>query len=265
MRIFAAAALFTAAILLHTTAHAVQFPKYNISLRDVIATLEKPFDYGKSGEPEITSVRADFFQRSTIAGKNRELRAEGQMLLKTASSNEPLKFRFDYFRPTRQEIVCDGNSLWVYLPENRQVILSDVSDFFDPARSGGLGSRGVNFLQGLGRISKDFNIGFNRVMNDQSGNFILELTPKRSSATIQKLYITVSRLAMELRFGTRPQTALPPAVPTQQNPFPILSTTVVDHDGNSTTMEFINPQTNVMITDLIFKFSPPANIQVVRP
>lgn len=245
--------------------YALQIPKNNVSLSDVIAAVEKPFSMDRSEQPEIENVRADFFQRSTISEKKKEYRADGQMYLKTATRSEPLKFRFDYFRPTRQEIVCDGNTLWIYLPENRQVIQSDVSDFFDPARARSVRDRGINFLQGLGRISKDFSIIFNRTITDQAGNYILELTPKRSSVSIRKLFLTVNREAMDKRYGSRIQSALPPANPQQLHPFPILSSTVVDHDGNSTTMEFSNAATNSMVSDMLFKFDVPPDAQVVRP
>ncbi|HXC93818.1 MAG TPA: outer membrane lipoprotein carrier protein LolA [Geobacteraceae bacterium] len=244
---------------------ALQIPKYNVSLIDVINTVEKPFKPDRNGQTELSSVRADFFQRSTIAEKKKEYRADGQMYLKPASGSEPLKFRFDYFRPTRQEIVCDGRTLWVYLPENREVIQSDVSEFFDPSRHDISRDRALNFLQGLGRISKDFTIIFNSSMSDPAGNYILELTPRRASVTIEKLFITVNRESLIDRTGTRPQLNVPPAKNPESHLFPILSTTVVDHDGNSTTMEFSNIRANEMISDLTFKFDVPPEIQVVRP
>ena len=244
---------------------ALQIPQYNVSLGDVINTVEKPFKPDRNGLTELASVRADFFQRSTIAEKKKEFRADGQMYLKPASGSEPLKFRFDYFRPTRQEIVCDGKTLWVYLPENREVIQSDVSEFFDPSLHDISRDRGVNFLQGLGRISKDFTITFNSPMSDAGGNYILELTPRRSSATIAKLFITVNRESLFDRTGTRPQVNAPQARAPESHLFPILSTTVVDHDGNSTTMEFSNIRSNEMISDMTFTFDVPPQVQVVRP
>ena len=252
-------------VLAAGSADALQIPRSNLSLNDVISVVEKPFQFDRSGRPQIENVRADFFQRSTLAAKKKEYRAEGEMFLQAASSVEPLKFRFDYFRPTRQEVVCDGKTLWVYLPENRQVIQSDVAEFFDPMRSNPARDRGINFLQGLGRISKDFTILFNNPMIDAAGNYILELTPLRSSATIRKLYITVNRESLMDAKGTRPQTNSPPARPFEPHLFAILSTTVVDHDGNSTTMEFSNIRTNGMMSDMLFNFMPPAEAQVVRP
>lgn len=260
--------LLTALLLVQLSAvaaDALRIPQYNVTLNDVINTVEKPFRPDKSGFAPLENVRADFFQRSTIAAKKREFRADGEMYLKTASGTEPLKFRFDYFRPTRQEIVCDGRTLWVYLPENRQVIQSDVSEFFDPARFDQSRGRAVNFLQGLGRISKDFTIVFGRNMTDQAGNYLLELTPRRASATIEKLYLTVNRESLQELTGTSPQLNAPQAKTPQSHLFPLLATTVVDHDGNSTTMEFSNIQPNGMVADMIFAFSPPPDAQVVRP
>lgn len=260
--------LLTALLLVQfsvVAADALRIPQYNVTLTDVINTVEKPFRLDKSGVAPLDTVRADFFQRSTIAAKKREFRADGEMYLKVASSTEPLKFRFDYFRPTRQEIVCDGRTLWVYLPENREVIQSDVAEFFDPTRFDQSRGRGVNFLQGLGRISKDFTIVFGRTMTDQAGNFILELTPRRASPTIEKLYLTVNRQSLQDMTGTRPQINAPQARPPESHLFPLLATTVVDHEGNSTTMEFSNIQANGMVSDLTFTFSPPPDAQVVRP
>ena len=236
----------------------------NVGLQDVIATVEVAFKPDRSGTPPLTDVVADFFQRSTIAGKEREMRADGQMFLKTATANEPLMFRFDYYRPATQEVVCDGKTLWVYLRENQQVILSDVSEFFNPFRFDPERDRAVNFLQGLGRISKDFEVLFSPQRQDQAGNYILELTPRRASVSIEKLFIVVSRDAV-LRRAFAKQGRNDFAANRQELLFPILSTTVFDHEGNRTTMEFSNVKTNSRLPESIFFFAVPAGIEVVRP
>lgn len=247
-------------------AEALQIPRVNVGLNDVIATVEAPFRFGRGGNPELESVRADFFQRSTIAAKKTEQRADGEMYLKPASASQPLKFRFDYFRPARQEVVCDGRTLWVYLPENRQVIVSDVAEFFDPYRYDPLRDRATNFLQGLGRISKDFTITFAERSTDMDGNYILELRPLRASPMIERLFLTVSRDAVLGRLGGgRPVTNAPSMMKQEQRLFAILSTTVTDHDGNSTTMEFSNIRSNEMVPEVLFSFDIPSFARVVRP
>ena len=236
-----------------------------VGLNDVIDTVEQPFKIGRNGLPPLTSVSADFFQRSTIAAQKRELRADGQMFLKPATGSEPLMFRFDYFRPLSQDIICDGRSLWMYQPDNRQVILSDVRDTFDPdSRFNPERDRATNFLQGLSRISKDFEITFASNVRDVAGNYVLELIPRRASVSIDKLYLVVHKDAV-LRHAYSRQGRNDYALNRPELAFPILSTTVIDPDGNTTTMEFSNIKTNVFLSDLLFKFMPPADVQVVRP
>lgn len=265
MRTFRLLTLSWLLLLSTAMAHARQLPRTTVGLNDVIATVEKPFQLDRDGFPPLSTVQADFFQRTTIAAKKREFRADGEMLLQIATSTTALKFRFEYFRPMRQEVVCDGKTFWVYLPENRQVLQSDVSEFFDPDRFSGPRSRAVNFLQGLGRISKDFSIAFGQPMNDPVGNYILELTPRRASAFIEKLSITVNRESLQATIGGLPPSVIPSARPEPTHLFPILSTTVIDHDGNSTTMEFSNIRENGSLSEMLFEFVPPLDVQVVRP
>jgi outer membrane lipoprotein-sorting protein len=236
------------------------------SLNEVIDVVEAPFRLDRNGNPLLENVRADFFQRSTLVEKQKEIRADGQMYFKPATGSEPLKFRFDYYRPTSQEIICDGRTLWIYLRENRQVILSDVGEFFDPLHYNPARDRAINFLQGLGRISKDFTITFGPQMQDIAGNYILELRPKRASATVERLFITVSRDAVMLRIGGNPVvSSRQPLAEPDLRLFAILSTTVTDHEGNSTTIEFSNVQINSLVSDLTFEFNPPPDVQIVRP
>lgn len=233
--------------------------KVNIGLQDVIRTVEEMFRPDKQGEQPLIDVVADFFQRSTLA-KGREMRADGQMLLRFAGEGRPLMFRFDYYRPTRHEIICDGKTLWTYLPENRQVILGDVAFAFNPFTSDSRHDRAVNFIQGLGRISRDFEIVFSSQQYDPQGNYILELQPRRAMVSIEKIFMVVHRDAVLLhKQGT------PFSLSTQELLFPILSTTVFDHQGNSTTMEFSNIKANSRLQPAVFNFVVPADIQVVKP
>jgi len=265
MSIFRLVVVVASLLVSVVTAGALQLPGTAVGLKEVIAAVEGPFRLDRNGNPELESVQADFFQRSTIAEKKREMRADGRMYIKPASEHQPLKFRFEYYRPARQEVVCDGRNLWVYLPENRQVILSDVEEFLDPQRNNPVRDRGINFLQGLGRISKDFTITFAQRSTDAEGNYILELRPNRANVMIQRLFITVSREAVLRRVGGLPRTDVPSAVPRDERLFAILSTTVLDHDGNSTTMEFSSIRTNEMMPEMLFTVNVPADFRLVRP
>lgn len=265
-----------------------------VGLRDVIATVETAFKADRTGQLPISDFTADFFQRTQLAREGRELRGDGQILVKLATANSPLMYRFEYFRPYQQEIVSDGTTLWIYHPENREVIQSDVSFLYNRPGFNPDRDRAVNFLQGIGRISKDFQINFAAGMNDAAGNYILELNPRHAMLSIRRILLVVNRDSVLSQVtGTNsppgppavqqaPSRALPlPARPTlgtsaQFGPlppvggrssevFPILATTQEDQEGNSTTMEFSNIRINNRLMDSSFSFLIPPGAQVVRP
>lgn len=259
----------------------------NVGLNHVIATIEKSFKADRSGAAPIADFTADFFQRTLLAKDGREMRGEGQISARLASATSPLMYRFQYFTPYQQEIVSDGNSLWIYHPENREVILSDVSFVynrpgFDPDRD-----RAVNFLQGLGRISKDFQINFAAGMYDSAGNYVLELNPRHAMLNTRRILLVVNRLSVLSQASGKsgpPAAANRPAPPVPRpslgpsaqfgplppvgglsDPFPLLSTTVEDQEGNSTAMEFTNIRINNRFPQSFFSFLIPPGVQVVRP
>ena len=241
----------------------------NVGLQDVIDTVEKSFRPNPSdpfGVPPLQTVSADFFQCSTLAADQREMRADGQMFLRSATKRDPIMFRFDYFRPLRHEIVSNGRNLWTYLPENRQVILSDMTSVFNPLTFDPDRDRATNFLQGLPRFSKDFQVVFSTSRQDIAGNYVLELTPRRATAAIARLYIVVNRetVLSYVRSG-RNIAATFSTLARPEWAFPILSTTMVDHGGNTTTIEFSNARANIMLNDGLFTFAIPPGVQVVKP
>ncbi len=274
--------LLAALIMCALTGQAFAVTQVNVGLSDVIATVEKSFTPDSSGLAPISDVTADFFQRTTLVKDRRELRGDGRMTVKMATSNSPLMYRFEYFRPYWQEIVSDGKALWIYHPENREVILADVSFLynsqFNASNYNPERDRSVNFLQGLGRISRDFQINFASGMNDAAGNYVLELTPRRAMINTRRIFLVVNRdTVMPFVKGKTPQSnpggaTLPPQFGAkapvgapQSDPFPVLSSTVEDQDGNTTTIEFSNIRINNRLPLSTFIFTVPAGVQIVKP
>jgi len=270
--------LLTALFISSWTSQLLAAPQVNVGLSDVIATVEKSFQPDASGITPISDVTADFFQRTLLAKDQRELRGDGRMSVKMPTDRTPLMYRFEYFRPYWQEIVSDGNSLWIYHPENREVILSDVSFLYnrlsnrlpyDPE-----GDRAVNFLQGLDRISRDFQINFASGMYDTAGNYVLELTPRRAMLNTRRIFMVVNRDSVlqyisgkegmngmgQPQFGAKA-----PLASLQSDTFPILSTTDYDQAGNSTTIEFSNIRINNRLPLSTFTFIVPAGVQIIKP
>ncbi len=277
--------------LMTVTAHAAQ--QVTVGLNDVIATVEKSFKAGSNGQAPVGDFTADFFQRTQMKKEGREMRGDGVASVKLATASSPLMYRFQYYRPYQQEIVSDGKSLWIYHPENREVILSDVSFIYDRPGFNPDRDNAVNFLQGLGRISKDFQINFASGMYDAAGNYVLELNPRRAMLNTKRILLVVSRDSVlshvtgatpltsgrapgspqsrtlppspRSPFGTPAPFAGMPAFAGASDPFPLLSSTVEDQEGNSTTMEFANVKTNAALPEAAFSFLIPPGVQVVKP
>lgn len=264
-------------------------PAWAVSLGDVIRTMETPFQAETDKDLRIYDYSADFFQESKIASLDRLQRANGRVEVafdyERPQTVPGVKFRWQYDQPTTQEIVSDGKSLWVYLPENNQVILSDI-ERVNEARQ----NDPMTFLTGLGNLSRDFQISWAVPNNDIDGNYVLELRPRRVSSLMNRLVIVVDRYAVEAYLNRgqeeNPQDSISPPQDRrlgQPSPggrnfnfpgsridsnglwFPILSTTVYDPNGNSTIIEFSNLRVNFGVSDLSFKFIMPAGVQVVRP
>lgn len=274
-------------LCLNVAAHAAQ--QVNIGLNDVIATVEESFKAANNGQaPPISDFTADFFQRTLLKKEGREMRSDGVVSVRLATATSPLMYRFQYYRPYQQEIVSDGNSLWIYHPENREVILSNVSFIYNRPGFNPDRDSAVNFLQGLGRISKDFQISFASGMYDAAGNYVLELHPRRAMLNTRRMLLVVSRnsvlshksgkaptpaaagsrslpTAPRAPFGTPAPFAGMPAFGGTSDPFPLLSSTVEDQEGNSTTMEFANVKINTRPMNAEFSFLIPPGVQVVKP
>src|SRR3989475_4151668 len=131
------------------------------SLDDVVRGVESA--YGR-----MIDLKADFNQTSFNKSLNSTIPARGVVYLKKGG-----KLRWEYSEPTRQEIVSDGKTLWVYTPSLGQVNTGPAPE----ALSGPAGS----FLAGLGRLREHFTVRFLNPASprDADGNIPLDLTPNQ--------------------------------------------------------------------------------------
>jgi outer membrane lipoprotein carrier protein len=210
-------------------------------LKDVVAALEK-------GYAGLQDVQADFTQRTTIAGINREQKGNGEVLLKRPASATAM-FRFDYAKP-KQQIISNGRQVWFYIPENRQVMVSPVAEMFK-----GGNSIALSYLTGLGHVSRDFDVSFAKEPRDRNGNYQLVLVPKKPTPVLAKLQLTISAEVVT-RFLKEGDV---------QDLFPVLSSVVYDAGGNQTRIDYSRVRVNKGIDSNRFTFKVPAGVEVVKP
>ncbi len=233
--------LITVFMFLITTAFPVCAAEKAASLKDVVSALEK-------GYATLQDVQADFSQRTVIAAMKKEQRGSGEVLLKRPGSATAM-FRFNYTKP-KQQIVSNGKQVWFYIPDNHQVMVSSVADMF----KGGNGIA-LSYLTGLGHVSRDFTVAFTKEARDRDGNYQLELVPKKPSAVLAKLHLTVSAEAVE-RFLHEGDV---------KDMFPIVSSVVFDAGGNETRIDYSRSRVNKGIDNAKFNFRIPEGVEVIKP
>jgi len=206
----------------------------------VIASLEQGYD-------ALTDVQADFTQRTVIASIKREELGKGKLFIKKTAGSSSM-FRFDYSMP-QQQIISDGKTAWYYLPDNKQVMVSDIAALF----AGGNGIA-LNYLTGMGHLSKDFSISFAGDGRDKKGNYVLELVPRKPSQAIAKLRLTVlSSLVEQFQESGKSQPV-----------FPVVSSVVDDNLGNRTFIELSRVKVNQGIANSRFRFKIPKGVEVIK-
>ncbi len=209
-------------------------------LADVIATLEQGYN-------ALADVKAAFSQRTTIASIKREERGKGELFIKKGVGGRAM-FRFNYDKP-RQQIISDGKQVWYYLPENKQVMVSDVKALF----AGGNGIA-MNYLTGLGHVSRDFTISFAKDGRDKSGNYVLDMVPKKPNQVMTRLRLTIAAQAVEQYRESGKPLAL----------FPVVESAVDDPYGNRTIIEFSRVKVNQGIGRERFSFKIPKGVEVIK-
>ncbi len=177
----------------------------------------------------LTDLKAEFSQTSFNKSLNSSIPAQGAVYLKKGG-----KLRWEYSEPTRQEIVSDGKTLWVYTPELNQVNTGPAPE----ALAGPAGS----FLAGLGRLREHFQVRFLNPAQptDTDGSVVLDLIPKEPLPTLRRLVLAVDPRSWQPRRAV-----------------------VYDEFENTVTMQFTKVALNSGLPDRLFTFVAPPGVATV--
>lgn len=156
-------------------------------------------------------------------------RGEGKVYFKKKGM-----MRWDYTVPN-QKLISDGHTLWYYQPEEKQVLVSDVSSVLKERTP-------LAFLAGEGNLSRDFNLlNLNESVSQKEDNYVVELSPKEPLATLSKLILTVDKKT-----------------------YSVLQADVFDGLGNVTRTRFIDIKTNAGLSNSFFQFTIPPGTEVIK-
>ena len=170
----------------------------------------------------MKTLRADFAQIVVAKNGKKSQQSTGVM-----SFSRPGKFRWQIEKPYSQLLVGDGQKVWIYDQDLRQVTVKKV----DAA----LGSTPAALLIDGTALEKNFAL---REIGERDGLEWLEATPKSADSGFEKIQIGFS--GSELK-----------------------GMELFDNFGQITSLFFSNIDRNPKLAASLFSFKPPAGVDVI--
>ncbi|MDY6853348.1 MAG: outer membrane lipoprotein chaperone LolA [Thermodesulfobacteriota bacterium] len=201
------------------------FPKLasSIALQEIIERVQNVYKGTKD-------FRAEFIQESTVKSINKTEVSKGRIYFKN-----PGKLRWDYDIPAKQEIVTDGKTLWMYVAQDRQVMINKLSDVYQSNTS-------TFFLFGMGDLKRDFDIHLiGSDSNTVEEGYILKLIPREPQPNINELFLVI-----------------------HNDTFQVKETYFYDFYENFIRIKFKNSMINRGLSDSLFVFTIPEGVEVLE-
>jgi len=217
----AAAALLaaTATAQSRPPAREVSSPDVRPPAADVAVALQRKYDSVKDFSASFTQT----YEGGVLRRKGSEAG--------TVSVKKPGRMRWDYTGPEKKLFVSDGQTMFLYFPNEKQVMKNDVPSQ-DQATSA------VLFLMGKGNIVRDFNVRWADGGSDTT--YRLRLDPKTRQAEYDWLEITADRETLR-----------------------IVGLTAADAQGGRSSFSFSNFKENTGLADKMFQFTIPRGTEVI--
>jgi outer membrane lipoprotein carrier protein len=146
---------------------------------------------------------------------------------------KPGRMRWEYTSPEPKLFVSDGRRLYSYIPQDRQVLVTEVPSDDDAATP-------VLFLTGKGRLTRDFTPSFDSIPEAPPGTVGLKLVPRRPEPEYEWLAV-----------GVEPGTLR------------IVALATVDAQGGRSAFTFSSVRENVGVDDNSFVFKVPRGVDLV--
>ncbi len=197
-------------------------PAYGFDAETVAREVQEKYD-------DMVSIAADFDQVTSLGGlSGRAQKGSGVMVIQ-----KPGRLRWDYEKPHRQVLVCDGDEVSFYLDREKQFIVSKAAAYLSEDLT-------YAFFTGKGNLLIDFLIEAAPAGMAAPGTYCLRLTPKKAHAQVHHLFLWVDEKSFDLR-----------------------RIRLVDHLESVTDISFSNMVFNKRFDDSYFLFVPPEGTEII--
>ena len=193
-----------------------------VEVQKIVQKVQERYDSTRDFTAKVT-------QEMTIASLGKTTAAQG-----TVAFKKPGKMRWELDHDAPQVIVADGSTLWLYQPKEHQVIKAPFDDAFRSTTP-------ISFLTGVGNIAQDIDMSLEGA-SANGGLVYLMLVPRRDSATLGKLRLTVASDSGEIRGAE-----------------------IFDPLGNVSRLRFSDIRRNQNLPDKDFVFEVPPGVDVITP
>jgi outer membrane lipoprotein carrier protein len=170
---------------------------------------------------------ADFVQASTIKAMEITDSASGKLMVQY-----PGKMRWVYQSPEEQVIVSDGEHLWIYRPEDNQVLRGMADAFFGDGK-------GAGFLSDIRKIRDDFHITLEDIRFGDYYSLMME--PRQKTWDLVRVNLLVSK----------------------EN-FRIIQVYTYNAYDDLTRIEFRNLEFSDTLDPSLFEFNIPADVDILE-
>jgi outer membrane lipoprotein carrier protein len=157
------------------------------------------------------------------------LKAEGQL-----SFRSPNKLRLEQKKPRPEKLICNGDKVWWYQPEEKVVHVYRLQDYYAQIKPI------MDFLSGLGGLEKNFSVRLENGLPEEAPFYQLVLKPRNPQPDLQQIMVRLSKT-----------TFLP------------LEFSFENLMGDNTRFRFAHLQTGVALAASWFEFTPPEGTQVI--
>jgi outer membrane lipoprotein carrier protein len=147
----------------------------NLNSREM---LDKILD-GIEKRYSVPGFSADFTQESTLKAMNIVDTAEGNLKVR-----RPGMMRWEYASPDPQIIVTDGDRLWIYRPEDNQVMVGNAPAFFKDGK-------GAGFLSDMKLLRDKFTVFLESTDIAAGEDYHLKLFPEDQSLDLAAIILVV--------------------------------------------------------------------------
>ncbi len=172
---------------------------------------------------------ADFVQESHLKAMGIVDTAKGHIYFA-----RPGMMRWHYKTPEEYLIITDGDTVWIYRPEENQVMLGRAVDYF--------GSKnGADFFTKPGELSREFILELAPKELQEKDHYVLRLVPRTERPSLTELYLSISR-----------------------ETFDIVQTVTCNAFGDRTTIRFDSYKFEQGLNSSLFVFQIPNGAEVLR-